>query len=234
VFQGVSPSVLKKMAAGLTGESWPKGCQVSTPDGQPDRFRIIASGRVKITRSNGHSGRELTLWLLGPGDGFDIVSLLDGAPHAVGAWTLEEVQTLYAPLDVVRMWLERYPAFRLAVHRYVGQQLRRLADLASELALHDTMTRLAHLLLRHFETTPPHNGPRLELLQDLPQEELASLIGSVRVVVSRLLAQLRREAVVELRNGAVRIADLKRLLQLAEVQLARRFARSARGRASGR
>jgi CRP/FNR family transcriptional regulator, cyclic AMP receptor protein len=233
LFQGVSSAVLKKMAVSFVSESWPKRCQVSTPSGQPDRFRIIVSGRVKITRSNGHDGRELTLWLLGPGDGFDIVSLLDGAPHAASAWTLDEVQTLYAPADVARMWLECYPAFRLAIHRYIAQQLRKLTDLASDLALHDTMTRLANLLLRHYDTRSPQGGSALKLLHDLPQEELAALIGSVRVVVSRLLSQLRRQSVAELSNGVLHITDLKRLLQLAEAHLARTFARSRHDRASG-
>jgi CRP-like cAMP-binding protein len=234
LFQGVSLTVLRKMAADLVPESWPKHCQVSTPSGQPGRFRIIVSGRVKVTRSNGHSGRELTLWLLGPGDGFDIVSLLDGAPHAASIWTLDDVQTLSASADVVQVWLEHYPAFRLALHRYVAQQLRNLIDLASDLALHETMTRLAHLLLRHFDAASSEGGPRLRLLHDLPQEELASLIGSVRVVVSRLLGELKRETVIELRAGAVRIADLKRLLQLAEAHLARAVTRSLRGKASRR
>jgi CRP-like cAMP-binding protein len=200
--------------------------------GEPHRFRIIVSGRVKISRSNEQNGRELTLWLLGPGDGFDIVVLLDGAPHAVSAWTLDDVQTLSAPAGLVRTWIDRYPTFRRGLLRYVAEQLRNLTDLASDLALHDTMTRVTHLLLRHFDAGSPDGGRGLTLLHSLPQEELASLIGSVRVVISRLLAQLKREAAIELRSGTVHIADLKRLLQRAETQLASRLARSRRDRAS--
>jgi len=74
--------------------------------------------------------------------------------------------------------------------------------------------RLAHLLLRHFDVGEGN------LLRDLPQRELASLIGSVRIVVSRLLSQMRRQGIVQLRGGAVHSVDLKRLLAKADFEIA--------------
>jgi CRP/FNR family cyclic AMP-dependent transcriptional regulator len=199
----------------LTEESHPRGRLIMGPQDSVASFRLVVEGRVKIVRSNSHEGRELTLWLLGPGDGFDVVSLLDGKPHAVTAWALDEVRTLVAPMPLWREWLEQSRPLRLAAHRYVGEKLREVADLAGDLALHDTSARLAHLLLRHF-TAKEGN-----LLRDLPQRELAALIGSVRIVVSRLLAQMRRQGIVELHGGAVRSVDLERLLAQAESEIAR-------------
>lgn len=218
LFSGLKYSALKEVAAALIVESWPKKCEIPTAGGTPNRFRMLVRGRVKITRGNPYSGRELTLWLLGPGDAFDVTSLLDGEPHAISAWALDDVVTLSGPIPLFREWLERYPTFRLAVDRYAARQLRELIDLASDRALHDTMTRLARLLLRHFDTHRA-NPPRVNLIHDLPQEELASMIGSVRVVVSRLLAQMREEGVVTLRSGAVRVLDLRRLLRRAEARI---------------
>ncbi len=228
LFAGLNRSTLKEMAAALTLESWPKDCELQAPGSVAERFRILVRGRVKITRSNGQSGRELTLWLLGPGDGFDTVSLLDGQPHAVSARTLDEAQTLSGPITLFQGWIEQFPAFRVGVHRYVARQLCDLTDLAGDLALHDTMTRLAGLLLRHFDTAEKTDTARPNLIRDLPQEELATLIGSVRVVISRLLAQLKREAIVELHNGALRVTDLKRLLRRAEAHLNHRAAGKTR------
>ncbi len=214
---GLDRDTLAEMAQALVSETWPKNCQLLAPDTPAERFRILVRGRVKITRSNGDNGRELTLWLLGPGEGFDIVSLLDAEPHAVSAWTLDEVQALSGPVSLFRDWIERLPPFRLAIHGCVARQLRELADLASDIALHDTTTRMARLLLRHFDEA----SAGLNLVHDLPQEELANLIGSVRVVVSRVLATLKREGVLELHNGAVRVKDLKRLLRRAELRIQR-------------
>jgi CRP/FNR family transcriptional regulator, cyclic AMP receptor protein len=211
---GVDQGTMRSMAGSLAEERWSRGRQILGPGDSAESFRLVIEGRIKIVRSNSHDGRELTLWLLGPGDGFDIVSLLDGQPHAVTAWAIDEARTLAAPMALWRGWLEESRLLQLAAHRYVAAKLREVSDLAGDLALHDTSTRLANLLLRHFASKEGN------LLRDLPQRELASMIGSVRIVVSRLLARMGRQGVVELRGGAVRAIDLKRLLAKAQSELA--------------
>ena len=220
LFAGLERSALNAVASAFASNRWRKHSEILTADETVARFMIITRGRVKIARSDPHSGRELTLWLLGPGDAFDVVSLLDGKPHAVSAWALDDVETLSAPMPLARQWIERFPAFRLEAHRYIARRMRELTELAGELALHDTLTRLAHLLLRHFNraSTKEPSASRLNLIRDLPHEELASLIGSVRVVVSRLLGQLKRERIIDTRRGTLRVLSLKRLLQQAERQ----------------
>lgn len=210
---GAEPPTVSSIVSSLTEELHPRGKRIMGPAQSQQSFRLIAEGRVKIVRSNSRSGHELTLWLLGPGDGFDIASLLDGKPHAVTAWALDDVRTLTAKTALWRDWLEQSRPLRLAAHRYAGEKLREISDLAGDLALHDTSARLAHLLLRHFAAGEDN------LLRDLPQREIASLIGSVRIVVSRLLAEMRRQGIVELHGGAVRSVDLERLLAHAESEL---------------
>jgi CRP-like cAMP-binding protein len=228
LFKGVGHAPLKLWAHAFLRESWTKGQLVADRAECARSFRVIVRGRVKIVRTNADDAREVTLWLLGPGDGFDVVSLLDGEPHAVAAWALDDVETLAVPLRTMQQWLDRSAPLRLAMHRYVAHQLRALTDLAGDLALHDTMTRLAGLLLRHANIAGTGHRAASSLISDLSHEELASLIGSVRVVVSRLLAELKREGVVELRSGTIRVLDLKRLLQRAENQ-ARRNGRQLHG-----
>jgi len=229
LFAGIGAAALKHMAGAFVRESWPKGREIANPQECARRFRLIVNGRVKITRANPVDGREITLWLLGPGDGFDIVSLLDAEPHAVAASALDDVETLAVALPVFERWVEHSEPLRVAMHRYVAHQLRAITDLASDLALYDTMTRLARLLLRHFDTGASEQGARVNLIRNLPQSELAALIGSVRVVVGRLVTALKHERVVELRDGRLHVLDLKRLLRRAEAA-SRRVGHDTRGR----
>lgn len=214
LFAGVDQQTVSSIACSLAEESWSKGQLIMGAADSVASFRLVIAGRVKIVRSNSEDGHELTLWLLGPGDGFDVVSLLDGKPHAVTAWAVDNVVTKVAPMSSWREWLKESRPLRLAVHRYIADKLREIDELAGDLGLHETSARLTHLLLRHF-------GSRQDnLLRDLPQREIASMIGSVRIVVSRLLAEMRRQGVVDLHGGAVRAVDLKRLLASAESELA--------------
>lgn len=216
MFAGLDRRLLQEIADALTPETWPARYPILSPASVPDRFRIVVSGRVKISRFNGSSGRDLTLWLLGPGAAFDTVTLMDGQAHAVSALALDDVRTLAAPVTRFQDWIERHAALRRSFCHYVSEQMRELTELASDLALQDTMTRLARVLLRYRRHTEPSGIEVPNLLEDLSQEELASLVGSVRVVVSRLLGQLRREGTIEFRRGALHVTDIKRLLEHAE------------------
>lgn len=228
LFTGVDEPTLKRLLASLSEEAWQPRRQIMGPADSLERFRLIVSGRVKIVRSNCLDGRELTLWLLGPGDGFDMVSLLDGRAHEVSAWSLTPVRTLAAPLAVWSGWLRWLRPLDLAAHRYSAAKLREVEQLTTDLALHDTSTRLANLLLRHFDGSQPN------LLHDLPQRELAAMIGSVRGVVSRVLARMQADGMVQLHGGTVRGIDLQRLLRRAEHDLAQRSPRAAQARGQHR
>jgi CRP/FNR family transcriptional regulator, cyclic AMP receptor protein len=217
LFAGLGRQALRDTAALCATEHWPKHRLIAGRDDTVRRLRIIARGHVKIVRSSAQ-GRELTLWLLGPGDAFDFVSLMDGRAHAVSAWSLDEVTTLSAPLLEMRRRLELYPPLRLAAHRYVAGKLRELTELASDLALHDTSTRLAHVLLRQIASRPSQRSG-LDPLRDLSRDDLASLVGTVRVVVSRALGDMRREGILAVHRGELHIANIKRLLLRAEGRL---------------
>ncbi len=164
LFKGLDRGALKEIADSLVLETWNKNQEILASAESARRFMVIVAGRVKVTCSDGRNGREFTLSLLGPGDAFDIVCLFDGEPHAVSTRTLDRVQVLSAPCSLFREWIERYPALRAAMLRYAARQLRDLCDLAEGLALHDTMTRLAHLLLRHLDPDLQKSSPEACLM----------------------------------------------------------------------
>ncbi len=195
--------------------SWAEHSLVMDVSETKKRFFLIASGRVSVEAQHPQNGRSVSLFLLGPGEGHNLVTLLDGQPHEVLAESLDEVEAVHAPLTLWRQWLNDYPPMRQAAMRCAARRLRELAEFNEDLALHDTTTRLAHLLLLHLENEPTVDGapPRL---QGLSHGDIARLIGSTRVVITRLIGRFRREGILHAGNGVLRIADLERLLQKAE------------------
>ena len=183
------------------------------------RFHILLSGRVRLSRSNPENGRMITLFLLGPGDPFCIFSLLDGEPHDVMLETLDDVTLLSLSMEEARRWLDEHPEFNRNLLPYIGEQMCSLAGLASDLALHDTETRLARLLLRHVDSgdQAQHVTPRL--INDLSHESLAEMIGSVRVVVNRQLQHWKQEGIVDAHRGHLEIDALQELVKRADQYL---------------
>ena len=219
LFHGLDRRVLADIVPLLDVEQWSSRQVVMSPEATCKRFYVLLQGRVKVTRQNPGTGRELTLFLLGPGDGFNIVTLLDSERHEVIAVTLDPVIAVSAPIAAWHDWLDLYPSLRHAMRRYIDQHMRQLSELATDLALHDTMARLAHLILHNYEESRVNS--RRDLLHGLSHEELAHMIGTVRVVVNRLLKELREEGIIECQGGELHVLNLEKLLHRAERELDR-------------
>ena len=217
VFEGINALIVQNIVSVMHHESWPKGYHFKNPDQIPHYFYLVLKGRLKVGRYCEKSGRELTLFLLGPGDEFDILSLIDGDPldQDLRVCALDKVELLSAPIAQWFDWFEEYPPLREAAARIALLRMSQLRDLASELAFNDTKTRLVHLLLRYFDSS----SYGLRLIDDLSQEELANMIGSVRPVVARLLGELRREGAVDTHGGRLHVADFEKLSELADKHL---------------
>lgn len=216
LFEGLEQDIIDGMIGSLRKERWPRHRVVMTSSDTLKRFYILVNGRVKVFNQNPDTGREITLFLLGPGDGFNVISLLDGAQHVVTVETLDEVEALSAPVAQWWAWMETYPVLHRAMHRYVNLRMQQLSELVSDLALHDTMTRLVHLILRHFANDDNKRHSHLNLIKNLSHVELAHMIGTVRVVVNRLLSELRQEGIVDTEGGELRVLDMEKLLLKAE------------------
>lgn len=91
--------------------------------------------------------------------------------------------------------------------------MRALEELATDLSLHDTLTRLARLILRH---TNPEHSQELQLIHDLSDAELAKMIGTVRTVVNRHLQHFKKEGIVETHRNHLGVKDLHGLLNMID------------------
>ena len=214
LFGRLDEAVMQEMLLSFQRETWPKKSIVMNPEQTTRRFYVVISGRVKMKRVNPDTGREFTIFLLGPGDGFDVVPLLDGKKHNVSVVAMDDLEALSSPVDTVRGWIERHDEFNKAFLPYLGKQIRQVSDLAFDLALHDTGTRLVKLFLQHTVQGNPY--PRLRLIHDLSHEELAGMIGSVRAVVNRYLQKLKEEGIIIARRGSLEIKDLHGLVEKIE------------------
>ena len=178
-------------------------------------FYVVVSGRAKVSVYHPETGREHIMSLLGPGDCFDVVSLLDGAPRNAVLTALEDMEFLTTTLSTFRKWLVEHSDLNKLFLPYLGDQMRQLADQVEDLALYDTEARLARLILRHITSNAPVHG--LRLINDLSQETLASMIGSVRVVVGRQMQKWKQDGTLANQSGQWSVNDLQALIKKAEL-----------------
>ncbi|RTZ58714.1 MAG: hypothetical protein DSZ32_06535 [Gammaproteobacteria bacterium] len=223
IFRGLSDDVLADMLECFRPVTWNKGV-ATDPASLVDRFHLIINGRVKMEYVDATSGNWVTLFVLGPGDGFDIVSLLDGKPHEASPVALEDVQLLSAPTEKVREWISRHPDFNRNFLPYLGERMRKMEDLVADLGLKDTITRLAHLILRHTVEKPSadEDAHPVKLIHDLTNESLAHMIGSTRQAVNRHLQELRKKGILDSHPGHLVVRELEALKKQADAYLSHR------------
>ena len=214
LFGGLEDAVLHDMLLMFRRETWLRKSTVMDPEQTLKHFIVIISGRVKAIRINPDTGREFTISLMESGAAFDVLPLLDGKKHNVSFIALDDLEALSAPFDVVHDWIERHPCFNGSFLPYVGKRMRQIANLTFDLALEDTGTRLMKLLLNHTVQDNPY--PNLKLINDLSNEELAGMIGSVRVVVNRYMQKLKEEGIIDAHRGSLEIRDLHALVEKIE------------------
>jgi CRP/FNR family transcriptional regulator, cyclic AMP receptor protein len=218
--EGGSPSELSEeirgtlVSLGLSGRRTrlAKGSMVSFQQGAQAGLHLLLDGRMKTLRFS-EEGRVMILDLLDSGDVFGEMSLvaIDGG-EATFAEALEEVEIETIPRFAMERALRGRPSLALSIARLMGDRRSRLERRLETYVFWKVPARLAHLLLDLAERfgKPAANGTELDI--PLSQQDLGSLIGASREIVSLTLSEFRRRGAISSvgRRMAVNEAGLRR------------------------
>lgn len=216
-FADLDPAVLNSIAVRCRPKVIPAG-QLVFMKGDPCLdLCILESGRVKFYRVNAE-GREQVLKVFDcPGDTFCIASAFSTGRHIVSARAAPETRLRLLDMDTVNRLVREHPSMGLKLVTTAGEHMAHLVDLAEDLALKTATERLAKYLHELAVAEGATKGEEIRLSRDrLPEEELASMLGTVRVHVSRSLTNLVRAGAIDVDRGFIRIRDLALLRRISE------------------
>ncbi|HEY3055360.1 MAG TPA: Crp/Fnr family transcriptional regulator [Thermoanaerobaculia bacterium] len=161
-------------------------------DESGDVFCIIREGKVKITMIS-PEGKEIILSMMGPGDFFGEMSLLDDEPRSATVVAME-------PLEVVTIWrtdfleiLKENFSITKKILIELSRRVRRTSNRIESLATMDVYGRLA----RFFLDLAQQQGKVLDngyvAVTRPTHQAIANMIGTSRETVSRLIHELIRQ-----------------------------------------
>lgn len=208
LFDNLNDSLKKDINKYATLVEFKKNESFFSSEDAMKNFYIFLSGKVKIYQLNLENAKEQTIFLLGIGDMYDTITLLDGKAHEIVTEVLEDGEALCLPINKVREWMDTNPAFNRIFFPYLASQMRKIEELATDLSLYSTSERLMKLILKN--VVP--NGTK-NLLHNLSRVEIASLIGTVRHVVDRHINELKDDGAIEVKRKKIIIKDIKKLLK---------------------
>jgi CRP/FNR family transcriptional regulator, cyclic AMP receptor protein len=184
LFAGLAPDELRELSSRLRTRRYARGETLCLEGDPGTSLYIIEKGRVKLGLTSSE-GREIILDLLGPGDVFGELALLDGAPRSANAVAVEASEVLLLARDEFLRFLEQHPQLALVLLSTLSHWLRRLTTQMQDTAFLDVPARLARAILRLAEAEEPTEGQ--PVTPRLTQTDLAGMVGTTRETLNRWL-----------------------------------------------
>lgn len=197
-FAGLGPEALDAVAALCVTKSFAAGETLFLKGDPGDALYAVRRGQIRIATGT-DDGRRLTLNLLGSGDVFGEVALLDGRSRTADAVAAEAAELFMVRRRDFLDLLERQPAVAIRLIEFLCERIRWMSERMEEAVLMPLPARLSKRLLALAEDY----GTELQV----SQEELAVFVGSTRESVNRQLQTWRRQGMVELGRSRIRILD---------------------------
>lgn len=211
-FAGVAATTIKMIASRCRSRSRQSGESLFL-EGDPCRdLYILVAGRVKCFRAS-PEGREQILKIFErPGEIFCATSAFSTGSHIVTAEAMTEVSLYVIDVETMKRVALEQPAVALALVTAAGDQMRSLVDLADDLSLKTATTRVAKLLWERARAEGGRGDKPVRLRRaGLREDEIAALVGTVRVHVSRSLKALASMGAITLDRDTICVNDLKTL-----------------------
>lgn len=195
LFAELDDRELASVAAVAKTRRYAKDEVIFHADESGDIFCLIREGKVKVTMTS-PEGKEIILSILGPGDFFGEMALLDDEPRSATVIAIE-------PLEVVTIWRSDFlqilsENFSIArkVLAELSRRLRKMSTRLESLATMDVYGRLA----RFFIDAAQQGGKKLDngyvAVTRPTHQAIANMIGTSRETVSRLIHDLMRQGLL--------------------------------------
>ncbi|MBI9045699.1 MAG: Crp/Fnr family transcriptional regulator [Anaerolineaceae bacterium] len=152
---------------------------------------VLFSGEVHLYKT-GPGGQENILSYIKPVIMFNEIAVLDGGVNPVSAQAYKNCVVWRTDKDTFQNGLEHFPSLGLGLLPIISRRNRQLIKQYSDLAFRSVRERLALLLLDISD-----HGEIVVDRETYSIQQMASLISTVPVVISRWLGTFREEGYIE-------------------------------------
>ena len=166
---------------------------------------ILKKGRVRIFRVT-EDGKALTMAILEPGAVFGEMMLIGQRMYDNYAEAIEETQICQLSVQDVERHMLSDPRIAIRVSRYLGEQVARLEERLTDLALRPLIARTSNTLVR---LAGSQRVTRLgHVTIKLTHDQLAGLLGATRESTSKTMADLASRGLIRQARGRIVLIDL--------------------------
>jgi CRP-like cAMP-binding protein len=212
LFQTASRETVESLVSAATHHDYPADRAVVMEDAWGNAVYFIESGWVRVRRHADDSA--ITLAVLGKGDFFGEMAILDESPRSTDVVAMTPVRLMSIPAQRFLQTLFNDPQLHHRLLQIVVQRLRQ-TNLRFQLRCHPPAVKLANTLNTLQEAYGQPTEAGVELL-NIPRKDLADLADISPDEATKILAKLLEKGwVVE--DNARSVLYLRNTQQLAQL-----------------
>ncbi len=209
LFDQLGDAELDGICRAAREKSYPKNSIILFENDPGDALYVVLGGQVKVVIV-GEDGREVILSILGDGDFFGEMALIDDLPRSAHVIATQDSTLLVLRREDFHRCLEGSPRIALGLLRAMSRRLRQADDKIGGLVLLDVNGRVARLLL---DLADDHDGRIIP--RKVTHHTIAQMIGSSRETVSRTMREFADKGLIEVSRPSIAITNRERLEELS-------------------
>lgn len=211
LFSHLSPEELRRVGDVTREQRYGRGDTIVSAAEPGDALFVVRTGRVKVVL-HADGGREAILGVLGVGEHFGELSLIDGQPRSASVVALDLAVLLVLRREDFRRQVETSPALAWTLLAELSRRLRQADGKIGGLALLDVPGRIARLLI---ELSAEHGSDTMH--RPLTHQLIAQMIGATRETVSRVLRDFEAADWIAVERRRITVRDRAALTARAQL-----------------
>ena len=208
LFYSVKDDFLEQVSSLCKTKTFPKSSMIILEEEYGDRLFIVKKGTVKITRVN-DEGKEVILALLGSGDFFGEMAILDGNSRSANALAQEKCELITINKEDFLELLKNNFQICMNLLEELAVRLRKSDQQIEALSLSDAEHRIGVSILNLAEDMGIIKNGEVTI-ESLPyQQDIANMAGTSRETVSRVLKLFEDRLLISKVGHTLNISDYK-------------------------
>ncbi|MBI3477167.1 MAG: Crp/Fnr family transcriptional regulator [Acidobacteria bacterium] len=176
---------------------------------------VLCQGRVKLMSTN-RDGKTFIMKIAQPGEILGLHAVVTGGTQELTVETLQPCQLAFISRADFLLFIKQHGDACLHIAEQLSSDCHSAYEVIRSIGLSQSVKEKLARLLLHWSEDGHMNEGTMRLTLALTHEEVAQLIGTSRETVTRILGELKRQRVVELKGATLLIKNMAALERLAQ------------------
>jgi CRP-like cAMP-binding protein len=214
ILAALSPEDFDLLIQNQTDQVYKKGENIFKEGTFPSGIHYITGGKVKKYKIDGE-GKEQIIYVANTGELIGYHAILSEDRYPDSAAALEESTIAFIPKDDFLMVLQQSDTLSKRLLKTLSHEFAVLINGMTLFGQRSVRERLALQLVVMREKYKIDFQPGMPVAINMSRDDLASLVGTARENVVRILTEFKQEEILKTKGRKIIILNVRRLVEIA-------------------